>query len=139
MLIRQQQPRGRLPPPETLPKRDPSFDIRHVRDKVSKTKHAPWLADRLGQYIAERRGYIQYRQEHQERVGELPKNDPEKASNVAELAPSTIAISSENAAESSDHPINELKNSTIFSIETDAKRGGPYLLLSPEGVKVKGP
>ncbi|CAG8961656.1 hypothetical protein HYFRA_00006193 [Hymenoscyphus fraxineus] len=49
MLIRQQQPRGRLPASNKISRQDPSLDIRHVKDTFSKAPS--WLAERLGEAL----------------------------------------------------------------------------------------
>lgn len=118
MLIRQQRPRGRLPVPDTLPRQDPSLDIRHVKDKFTKTKDSPWLAERLGKSITERRDFILYRQAHQHRMRGSHEDSTEGAFNVSEPAPSTVATSYKNVPEISLNPVDELESFSRLSTRT---------------------
>ncbi|RMY14107.1 hypothetical protein D0868_01652 [Hortaea werneckii] len=53
----------------------PDFDIRHVGDKYPKTLQEPWLQERLGNAISQRRQYLRYRRDHRNRIGhvEIPR------------------------------------------------------------------
>ncbi|KAK5658055.1 hypothetical protein OQA88_2611 [Cercophora sp. LCS_1] len=67
MVIRGRRPRGRLPGPDRDDQDDQldaSRDIIYLEDSLPKTKTKPWLAERLGKAITQRREYIRYRQSH---------------------------------------------------------------------------
>ncbi|KAH8898865.1 hypothetical protein GQ53DRAFT_878085 [Thozetella sp. PMI_491] len=66
MFLRRQQPRGREAPSSgELPAPDAFLDVRHTTDKFQKLKDRPWLAERIGYAITQRREYIRFRQRHQ--------------------------------------------------------------------------
>lgn len=66
MFLRRQRPRGREAPTwANFQAPDASLDIRHALDMFPKLKDHPWLAERIGKAIAQRREYIQFRQRHQ--------------------------------------------------------------------------
>jgi hypothetical protein len=100
MAIRQQRPRGKLPLPKLDPSdQDPNLDIRHVTDKYPKTKESPWLVERLVKFIAKRREYILFLQQHQKRL-EAPDDYRADAQSLFDHreAPSTIATTYEDPA-----------------------------------------
>lgn len=47
----------------------PDFDKRHVEDKFPKARQLPWLVDRLGAAITQRRQYLRYSRDHRHRIG----------------------------------------------------------------------
>ena len=68
ILIRRQRSKGRLPPPNTsfFPV-ESSLDITNILDKFPKIRReTPWLSQRLGNAIGQRRHIIQYRQQHRQ-------------------------------------------------------------------------
>ncbi|KAH8650454.1 hypothetical protein BGZ61DRAFT_487849 [Ilyonectria robusta] len=66
VFLRRQQPRGREAPTGAGSRApDASLDIRHTTDMFPKSKDHPWLAERIGSAIAQRREYIRFRQRHQ--------------------------------------------------------------------------
>ncbi|KAJ3497062.1 hypothetical protein NLG97_g2188 [Lecanicillium saksenae] len=92
MLIRKQRPRGREIP-DSFPRHDPSFDIRHVRDMFPKTENSPWLATRLGKHITESKDIILWRQKHQQDMaGSHKSTDTEN--DVAEQSASVPDVAS---------------------------------------------
>ncbi|KAF2800852.1 hypothetical protein K505DRAFT_227691, partial [Melanomma pulvis-pyrius CBS 109.77] len=96
MVIRQSRPKGKFVLPKSLLRQDPTLDIRYVLDKFAKTKKAPWLAERLGRSITERRDTIRYRQEHQQRLAASQASEDPMPEGV-EMTPSTIATTYEQA------------------------------------------
>ncbi|KAK4449677.1 hypothetical protein QBC34DRAFT_380135 [Podospora aff. communis PSN243] len=72
ILVRRQKPRGRLPSTITgfIPA-DSSLDITGVSDRFPRLRReAPWLTQRLGNAIAQRRDIIRYRQQHRRKLAE---------------------------------------------------------------------
>ncbi|KAH7232666.1 hypothetical protein B0J15DRAFT_409016, partial [Fusarium solani] len=97
-LIRRRRPRGRLPKPDGFVLLENSPDIKHVEDKFPKVRRTPWLAQRLGNAISQRRQMIQYRQSHRDRLAAVtPENNAEAApSQISE----TVATTYEERAQS---------------------------------------
>lgn len=116
MLIRQQRPRGRLGIPNNIPRRDPFLDIRHVTDKFEKAKELPWLAERLGKAISERRNYILYRQAHQAPLATSSADRPDMLQNADQKAPSSFATTFEPVA--FDNDVETLENADRLSTKT---------------------
>jgi hypothetical protein len=69
VLIRRDRPRGRVRP-TGLDKWDfdSGPDVTNVKDKFPKLKESPWLAQRMGNWIAQQREYIRYRQKHRQKL-----------------------------------------------------------------------
>ena len=130
MLIRRDRPRGKLPLPDALPRQDPTLDIRHTKDKFPKVQSAPWLAERLGQAISERRDYILYRQEHQrdrERVREVYVQDPAASMVTAQLSEATTFVKGADAVDNllfdQDEDTKLSSRSSTTSFDTTAEEG----------------
>jgi len=47
------------------------FDIRHVSDKYPKLRTKPWLLERLGKAITQRRQFLRYCRNHQHRIAHV--------------------------------------------------------------------
>ena len=47
------------------------FDIRHVADKYPKVREQPWLLERLGTAITQRRQYLRYCRNHKNRIAHV--------------------------------------------------------------------
>jgi len=47
------------------------FDKRHVADKFPKAREQPWLIDRLGAAITQRRQFLRYSRDHRHRIGNV--------------------------------------------------------------------
>jgi hypothetical protein len=47
------------------------FDIRHVADKFPKAREQPWLLERLGTAITQRRQYLRYCRNHKNRIAHV--------------------------------------------------------------------
>lgn len=47
------------------------FDKRHVADKFPKVRERPWLVDRLGAAITQRRQFLRYSRDHSHRIGSV--------------------------------------------------------------------
>lgn len=47
------------------------FDIRHVADKFPKAREQPWLLERLGTAITQRRRYLRYCRNHKNRIAHV--------------------------------------------------------------------
>jgi hypothetical protein len=47
------------------------FDIRHVADKYPKAREQPWLLERLGTAITQRRQYLRYCRNHKNRIAHV--------------------------------------------------------------------
>lgn len=47
------------------------FDKRHVADKFPKAREQPWLIDRLGAAITQRRQFLRYSRDHRHRIGHV--------------------------------------------------------------------
>lgn len=63
IILRRHRPRGRTPNITFEPIMN-SQDITNVGDKFPKAKGNPWLLQRLGNAVSQRRNFIQYRQKH---------------------------------------------------------------------------
>ncbi|KAH6880725.1 hypothetical protein B0T10DRAFT_411738, partial [Thelonectria olida] len=69
IFLRRRQPYGRETPTGRESRApDASLDVRHTIDLFPKLKDRPWLADRIGNSIAQRREYIRFRQIHQQKL-----------------------------------------------------------------------
>lgn len=51
------------------------FDIRHVADKYPKVRAQPWLLERLGKAITQRRQYLRYCRDHKNRIAHVSTTD----------------------------------------------------------------
>lgn len=62
----------------------PDYDIRHVEDKWPKLQSQPWLSDRLGRAITQRRQYLRYCRNHRNRMAyvSVPYISPPVASAI---------------------------------------------------------
>jgi hypothetical protein len=47
------------------------FDVRHVADKYPKVRTQPWLLDRLGKAITQRRQFLRYCRNHKNRIAHV--------------------------------------------------------------------
>jgi len=50
------------------------FDIRHVADKYPKARDQPWLLERLGTAITQRRQFLRYRRNHKNRIAHVSRH-----------------------------------------------------------------
>jgi len=49
------------------------FDMRHVADKFPKARNQPWLLERLGTAITQRRQYLRYCRNHKNRIAHVSR------------------------------------------------------------------
>ncbi|KAK3312892.1 hypothetical protein B0H66DRAFT_382716 [Apodospora peruviana] len=99
ILIRRQRPKGRLPSTTSgfVPV-ESSLDITGVWDKFPKVRReTPWLAQRLGNAIGQRRHVIQYRQEHRQNLADISRN-PETLKADAKSTIATTFVEHPNSA-----------------------------------------
>jgi hypothetical protein len=47
------------------------FDIRHIADKYPKVRSQPWLLERLGKAITQRRQFLRYCRNHKNRIAHV--------------------------------------------------------------------
>lgn len=140
MLIRRDRPRGKLPLPDTLPRQDPALDIRHTRDKFPKLVSLPWLAERLGKAISERRDFILYRQERQhdrERLREIYVQGPAGSIATAQSSEATTFVKGANAVDDlkfdqdEDSKSSSRTSMTSFDTAADEDDGSNQRLVVP--------
>lgn len=136
LMIRKASPRDRyaqaLASAESLI--DSTFDTRHVSDKfpLLVDQGKLWLCDRLGRAIAQRRQYLKYTRDHQDRIGKEPAGlwQPDDAPSTygTNSTPHTAA----STLDTPDIPLNTLdfeeaqsQISSVASLLED--KGGSYL------------
>ncbi|KAK5993589.1 Serine/threonine-protein phosphatase 6 regulatory ankyrin repeat subunit A [Cladobotryum mycophilum] len=76
IIIRQLKPRGREVKSRDLPPLDPSPDIMHIGDKFSKSRATPWLMEKLGRAIVERRDFFRQQKARREKQLATETQDP---------------------------------------------------------------
>ena len=54
-----------------------SYDVQHVREKFPKLEAKPWLLDKLGSAITQRREYLRYIQTHHTKIANEPRGGTE--------------------------------------------------------------
>lgn len=116
-LIRRGRPKGRLPKPDSFVALESSPDIKHVEDKFPKVTKTPWLAQRLGNAITQRREVIHYRQTHRSRLAKVVPSEGDGADPAGrDQAPGTIATTFEDTEQSD---VNQPGNrNSIFTSAT---------------------
>jgi len=82
----------------TCPSLPSIYDIQHILEKFPKLRKTPWLADRLGQAITQRRQFLRYSRDHYDRISHERKEIPQlairhKQTNPALQAPKTLGAS----------------------------------------------
>lgn len=68
----------------------PEIDIRHIGDRFTKTREQPWLQDRLGRAIVQRRQYLKYSQRHHDRISHEPSNQQQDLAGEVEGAKTVL-------------------------------------------------
>ncbi|KAJ4197281.1 hypothetical protein NW759_016331 [Fusarium solani] len=134
MFLRRQQPRGReAPTGAELRALDASLDVRHTTDMFPKLKDRPWLAERIGNAIAQRREYIRFRQRHQQPSAERLTHAPgcETASTKATTYKETdgSGVLPEEPQDASGPSIRTNATSFVTVFNNDGTGGLPILDL----------
>jgi len=121
IIIRRHRPRGRFPPLDSFTPVEASPDISGVSDKYPKTKRAPWLSKRLGNAITLRRQFIQYRQEHRQKLANAHLGGV--IDDISTLATTYVEdLKSSHPGQSSDVALNRLSVCTFAtSFMTDSE------------------
>ncbi|KAH6716453.1 hypothetical protein BKA61DRAFT_343041 [Leptodontidium sp. MPI-SDFR-AT-0119] len=137
MAIRERRPQGKLPARKPVSADADLYlprDRNHITDKYPKTKHSPWLVERLVNSIAKRRAYILDRQRHMEGL-KIPVNYERDSQSVIdrERALSTIATTFEDPAVAPPPPPEHLEGHKVrrssmawSTVTTLATRPGPH-------------
>jgi hypothetical protein len=117
VFLRRQQPHGRqIPTGGESRAPDASLDIRHTTDMFPKLKDRPWLADRIGNAIAQRREYIRFRQRHQQRL----QANAEQLTNPPGVDTASTKATTYNESEEGVLVSTELQDASSHSNRTNA-------------------
>ncbi|KAK5701314.1 hypothetical protein LTR17_022686 [Elasticomyces elasticus] len=54
-----------------------TFDVQHVREKYRKVADVPWLSERLGRAITQRREYLRYARDHHTKIAKGSRSRPD--------------------------------------------------------------
>ncbi|KAI3319726.1 hypothetical protein HD806DRAFT_258866 [Xylariaceae sp. AK1471] len=117
MLIRRQQPKGRLPNPQHFVPQEHSTDITYVRDKFSKLIHSPWLVKRLGNAITMRREALRYRQLHRKDLATQSDSD-DILDNISNVVATTFVESVSVRDEPRTDLVSHEDHTSVFTSAT---------------------
>ena len=127
MLIRRDRPRGRIGSyrqGQSATNNRP--DIVNATDKFPTLHHRRWLAERLGNLVAQRREYIRYRQSHRRDLAHysVPDQDPTESRTTTKATTFNEVIGHDSPIEMSSVETRSLVSVTTSFATTSEGVGG---------------
>lgn len=121
---------------------DPISEIISIKDRLKKPRENHWLAERMGTWITQQRGYICYHQKHRQRLAKPPlMSEPDEQSIPLSGQPTTIFTTFYDQTALSSHHSKETRTRPRRALESQScpmLRQHP-LKLEPDGESRNSP